>query len=318
MSPRTRRPPKTPLRSRGRGCDASGPLTAAPTSQRDRQGASGEGVGGGAIGGAGGRIARIGMRVDRGNLLALGAVGDIPAVGAPGCARSPKENGFDWVLNRILAGIPVTSDDIAGLGVGGLLTEIATRPQPRAGAAPRIAALLLAAGSTRRMGAPNKLVATIDGIPLVRIAAEAALASHVVSLTVVTGYAPQEIEAALDGLERAVIHNLDFADGLSTSLRAGVASLPADADGVVVLLADMPEVTASIIDRLIERFRPDGILVPTFGGKRGNPVVWPRRFFADLMAASGDTGGRALIESQRGRLHQAEVGAPLSLAIHPP
>ena len=71
--------------------------------------------------------------VDPGNLLLVGSRGDIPVIGAPGCARSPKENGFDWVLQRLLAGIPVTRADIAALGVGGLLMEIVSRPQPRAG-----------------------------------------------------------------------------------------------------------------------------------------------------------------------------------------
>ena len=81
----------------------------------------------------GGRIERFGMPVDPGNLLLLAARGDLPIVGAPGCARSPKENGFDWVLQRILAGVPIAGADIEAMGVGGLLTEIASRPQPRLG-----------------------------------------------------------------------------------------------------------------------------------------------------------------------------------------
>jgi molybdenum cofactor cytidylyltransferase len=81
----------------------------------------------------GGRIERFGMPVDPGNLLLLAARGDMPVIGAPGCARSPKENGFDWVLQRILAGLPVVGADIEKMGVGGLLMEIASRPQPRLG-----------------------------------------------------------------------------------------------------------------------------------------------------------------------------------------
>jgi molybdenum cofactor cytidylyltransferase len=79
----------------------------------------------------GGRIERFGMPVDPGNLLLLGAHGRKPIIGAPGCARSPKENGFDWVLQRVLAGVPITDADIRAMGVGGLLMEIASRPQPR-------------------------------------------------------------------------------------------------------------------------------------------------------------------------------------------
>lgn len=84
---------------------------------------------------AGGRVEHFGMPVDPGNLLLIGTIADKPVLGAPGCARSPKENGFDWVLHRILAGIPVTRADITCLGVGGLLMEIVSRPQPREGGA---------------------------------------------------------------------------------------------------------------------------------------------------------------------------------------
>ncbi len=86
-----------------------------------------------AIEAIGGRIERFGMPVDPGNLLLLAARGALPIVGAPGCARSPKENGFDWVLQRILAGVPIGGADIEAMGVGGLLMEIASRPQPRLG-----------------------------------------------------------------------------------------------------------------------------------------------------------------------------------------
>lgn len=86
---------------------------------------------------AGGVIEQFGMPVDPGNLLLLGRLGDTTVIGAPGCARSPKENGFDWVLQRLLADVPVTRADLQRLGVGGLLMEIVTRPQPRAeGAGP--------------------------------------------------------------------------------------------------------------------------------------------------------------------------------------
>jgi molybdenum cofactor cytidylyltransferase len=86
-----------------------------------------------AIEAAGGRVEHLGMPVDPGNLLLIGELDGKPVIGAPGCARSPKENGFDWVLGRVLAGIPVTRADIQAMGVGGLLMEIESRPQPRQG-----------------------------------------------------------------------------------------------------------------------------------------------------------------------------------------
>src|SRR5437016_4842873 len=108
----------------------------------------------------GGRIEHFGMPVDPGNLLLIAAAQGRPVLGAPGCARSPKENGFDWVLMRLLAGLDVSRDSITGMGVGGLLMEIVTRPQPRAelpAGGRRIAAIVLAAGRSTRMGGPNKL-----------------------------------------------------------------------------------------------------------------------------------------------------------------
>ena len=196
------------------------------------------------------------MPVDPGNLLLVAEANGRPVLGAPGCARSPKENGFDWVLMRLLAGLPVKRADITGLGVGGLLMEIVTRPQPRAEPAPesgrRIAALVLAAGRSTRMGGPNKLLAEIDGRPLVRIAAEQALASRASPVIVVTGHQRERVERALAGLPVTFVHNPDFAEGLSTSLKAGIAAVPAEADGAIVCLGDMPQVSADA-DRPADR-----------------------------------------------------------------
>jgi len=263
----------------------------------------------------GGRIEHFGMPVDPGNLMLVGLARDRPILGAPGCARSPKENGFDWVLMRLLAGLPVSREDVTGMGVGGLLMEIVTRPQPRKEPAPekgrRIAAVILAAGQSTRMGGPNKLLAEIGGRPLVRIAAEEALASRARPVIVVTGHQREKVEAALDGLPVQRVHNPDFADGLSTSLRAGLAALPDDVDGAVVCLGDMPQVRSHLVDRLIAAFDPERgalVVVPTIDGKRGNPVVWSRRFFPELMALEGDVGARNLI----GRYPEAVAEVPLT------
>src|SRR5262245_3909746 len=139
----------------------------------------------------GGEVEHFGMPVDPGNLLLMGQVRGTPVLGAPGCARSPKENGFDWVLMRLLAGLDVPREAIAGMGVGGLLMEIVTRPQPRdepVAGGHNVAAVVLAAGRSTRMGGPNKLLAEIGGRPLVRIAAEQALASRAKPVSVVTGH----------------------------------------------------------------------------------------------------------------------------------
>jgi molybdenum cofactor cytidylyltransferase len=264
---------------------------------------------------AGGAIEHFGMPVDPGNLILLGRLEKTPVVGLPGCARSPKPNGFDWVLQRLVAGLEVGPADIMAMGVGGLLKETAARALPRAQAveeaaqaaarvarAPRIAAVVLAAGRSTRMGAANKLLAEVGGQPMVRRVLDQVLASQAADVVVVTGHERGRIETALDdptdgGLCR-LVHNPDFAAGLSTSLHRGLAALSKEIDGALVCLGDMPEVTAGVIDRLIAAFDPlDGrtICLPTWAGKRGNPVLLARRYFAEVQAISGDVGARALI-----------------------
>jgi molybdenum cofactor cytidylyltransferase len=216
---------------------------------------------------------------------------------------------------RLLAGLAVSREDVTGFGVGGLLMEIVTRPQPRAEPEPekgrRIAAILLAAGRSTRMGGPNKLLAEIGGKPLVRIAAEQALASRARPVIVVTGHQRDKVEAALQGLDVRTVHNPNFAEGLSTSVKTGLAAVPETADGAIVCLADMPQVTATLIDKLVAAFDPERgalVAIPTIDGKRGNPVVWARRFFPELMALDGDVGARHLI----GRYPEAVAEVPLT------
>jgi molybdenum cofactor cytidylyltransferase len=282
-----------------------------------------------AIAAIGGEIKHFGMPVDPGNLLLVASAGGVPVLGAPGCARSPKENGFDWVLARLLCGLPVERRDITRMGVGGLLMEIVTRPQPRASIPEqghRIAAVLLAAGRSTRMGGPNKLLAEIGGRALVRIVAEEVLASRARPVVVVTGHQGDKVERALAGLPVTFAHNPDFARGLSTSLRVGIAAMPDGLDGAVVCLGDMPRVDAILIDRLITAFDPEKgalIAVPVTEGKRGNPVLWARRFFSDLLAIEGDIGARHLIAGFRdavvevaidGRAHLMDIDTPEALS----
>ena len=268
-----------------------------------------------AVEAVGGEIEHFGMPVDPGNLMLIGTARGQAVLGAPGCARSPKENGFDWILMRLLAGLPVTRADITGMGVGGLLMEIVTRPQPREEHVPesgrRVAAVLLAAGRSTRMGAVNKMLAEIGGKSLVRIAAEQAIASRAQPVIVVTGHERERVEAALKGLPVRLVHNPNFSEGLGTSLKTGIASVPQEADAAIVCLADMPQVDAALINRLIAAFDPERgalVVLPSIDGRRGNPVVWSRRFFHDLMSIQGDIGARHLI----GNYAEAVVEVPVS------
>jgi molybdenum cofactor cytidylyltransferase len=259
-----------------------------------------------AIVAAGGTVEHFGMPVDPGNLMLMGRVGAVPVLGLPGCARSPKVNGFDWILQRLLADLPVGAAEVMDMGVGGLLADIPTRPLPRALAnaqaaaprEPRVAALVLAAGQSRRMGTLNKLLIEIDDVPMVRRAVETLMRSKARPVFVVTGHEHERVEGALQGLPVTLVHNRDYAQGLSTSLKCGLKALGESVDGVLVALGDMPRVSAAEIDRLIGAFNPlegRSIVVPTRNGKRGNPVLWSKQFFREMQEVAGDVGARHLI-----------------------
>jgi molybdenum cofactor cytidylyltransferase len=255
---------------------------------------------------AGGRVLRFGMPVDPGHLTLLAELGSMTVLGVPGSSRSPRRQGFDWLLQRLFAGLAIDEDAIAHMGVGGLLKEIPERPMPRRIAEPGrrppvahyIAGLVLAAGQSRRMGARNKLLAEIDGVAMVRRVAEAVIASKAEPVLVVTGHEADRVRDALDGLAVGFVDNPDFKDGISASLRHGLAALPQDCDGVLVCLGDMPRVDAAMLDKLIAAFAPErgkDICVPVHQGKRGNPVLWGKRHFAEMRDVAGDVGAKHLI-----------------------
>ncbi len=271
-----------------------------------------------ALVGAGGSVDHFGMPVDPGNLLFIGKLRGYPVVGMPGCARSPKLNGFDWILWRLLADISVTSRDIMLMGAGGLLKEISERGQPRQSKRlgkdnknnkeQEIVALVLAAGSSKRMGKDNKLLIDIDGSSLIRRTIGSLMASNASAITVITGHEADSVSAALEDLsELTIVHNPHHNVGLSTSLKTGVAALPETTDGVLICLGDMPLVTPDIINALIQAFDPTegrSICVPVFGRKRGNPILWSRNFLTEMSKLSGDVGARPLLEEHADQVHE--------------
>ena len=262
---------------------------------------------------AGGVVEHVGMPVDPGNLLMLGALRDVPAIGVPSCARSPKVNGFDWVLERLIAGIDVLPSDIMDMGAGGLLAEIKSRPQPRerqvsAMAAPRIAAVVLAAGLSSRMGS-NKLLSDLNGRALIKHTVERLQVAAIDEVIVVTGNQADEVKAALAGHKLRFVHNADYAQGLSTSIKAGIAAVDGY-DAAFVCLGDMPLIEAADLNRMIAAFKADegrSLVAPVLGRKLGNPVLWGQEHFADLMALTGDRGARSLIETRRDQIVEVAV-----------
>lgn len=212
------------------------------------------------------------------------------------------------------------------MGSGGLLKDIPSRPMPRnrrrtgedgeaissaaAPGRPRIAALLLAAGQSRRMGQKNKLLEPVDGKPMVRTVADTLAASQAGPLTVVLGHEADRVRDALAGVDAVFATNPDYEAGLSTSLKTGIAALAEEAEGVIVCLGDMPRIEAATIDRMIAGFDPvegRAIVVPTHRGKRGNPVLFGKRFFDEITTVSGDVGARHLIGRHEDLVVEVEV-----------
>jgi molybdenum cofactor cytidylyltransferase len=188
-----------------------------------------------------------------------------------------------------------------------------------------VGAIILAAGTAsrfRRAGGAEatKLIATIAGKTLVRSVVDAALASRVRSIVVVTGHAAEAVVSELAGCSVTFVHNARYASGLASSLQAGLAALDPMAEAAIILLADMPFVKASLIDQLIEGFKryPDAnAIVPVFAGRRGNPVLLARGLFDQIATLRGDQGARRLIADAQ-RVYQVDGDSTIEIDIDTP
>ena len=235
------------------------------------------------------------MPVDPGNLICLGRISERPALVLPGCARSPKLNGIDFVLRRLFAGLKVTPADVMRMGPGGLLKEIDVRPMPReegvggASARPRAAQRTgdrgrgAGGGAVAADGAAQQVAGRRQGRQADGRAGGGQRA--VVQCSSGAGGARPPGGAGGAGAGRETVRYVqapDYAEGLSASLKAGIAAVPPDCAAALVCLGDMPLVTGRMIDRLLAAYDPDEgrlIVLPVFHGKQGNPMLWDRRFF---------------------------------------
>ena len=256
---------------------------------------------------AGGTVDHFGMPVDPGNLLFFGTVRNKPVIGMPGCARSPKLNGFDWILWRILANKKLNKKEVMLMGGGGLLKEISERGHLRKEERTyhinmnnyKITGILLAAGASRRMGSQNKLLSDLNGKTMIEVVATELINSKLSHIIVVTGHESEKIKAALTSLDLNFIHNHEYQRGLSTSLKTALEIIPKDTDGIIVCLGDMPLIKAMHIDKLIDAFNPiegNSICVPVYGRKRGNPIVWSNEYLTQIRSIDGDIGAKNILD----------------------
>jgi len=266
---------------------------------------------------SGGTIIHFGMPTEPGNLVVVAEINSLPILVLPGCARSSKRNGIDILLERIFSNLPLGSSQITALGVGGLIKEkMAVRKSNKLKSSNlkqknnyNISAVVLAAGQSRRMSGANKLLKTIEGIPLIRRVVLSILGSGVSQVVVVTGFEKESVEDSLSGLDVDFSYNDDYKKGLSSTLKIGIEAVNNNADGALICLGDMPAVNSEHIDLIVEPFNPQlsrSIIVPKHYGMQGNPVLWGRQFFNSMLKLNGDIGARRLIELNEEFVYEVE------------
>ena len=172
----------------------------------------------------------------------------------------------------------------------------------------KVAGIILAAGASRRMGSVNKLLASIAGKPLVRHAVESFVATSLSPIIVVVGYESDKVAAALEGLPVQLVFNPDHATGQGSSVGVGVEALDNNVTDAMIGLGDMPLLPSTLLDSLIQKHigregHACNITIPAFEGQRGNPVLWGRTFFPELITLAGDRGGRQLLNDHKAAQH---------------
>ena len=179
---------------------------------------------------------------------------------------------------------------------------------------PQVAAVVLAAGGSVRMGQLKQLL-PVGGQPMVRRVVEAVHAAGLAQVVVVVGAQAGEVEQALAGVPVDVVTNEQWAEGMSTSLGAGLQALRPEIQGALIVLADQPALTPDLLNTLVARYRATGapIVVPFYQGQRGNPVLFDRSLFPELLAVEGDQGGRALLVRHQEQMERIEVDDPATV-----
>lgn len=172
-----------------------------------------------------------------------------------------------------------------------------------------ISAIVLAAGRSTRMG-KNKLVLPLDGRPVLGRVLDALKGSKVGEIVVVLGEGAEEVRRKVDLSGTRVVVNPRYAEGMSTSVKAGLRSVSPSAAAAVVVLGDQPFLSSALVDSLIDGFLEEGapVVVPVRLGRRRNPVLFARSAFPEIMNISGDRGAKAVVEAQGAAALEVKVG----------
>lgn len=173
-------------------------------------------------------------------------------------------------------------------------------------------AVVLAAGIARRAGSTKQLF-ELDGQPLVQHAIDNAAASRVDGTILVLGHEADRVRASIDPGKAVVVVNERYATGQASSLIAGIDALPTEAEAAVILLGDQPGVGAATIDRVIEAWHSSEkyLVLPSWNGERGNPVLIARPLFPEIRQLEGDTGARAIFRKHAGDIEIVEFDVPM-------
>jgi molybdenum cofactor cytidylyltransferase len=267
-----------------------------------------------AIEASGGVIIHMGLPVDPGNLLLFGEVGKVTVIGLPGCARSPALNGFDWVLERVMAGIKIDSATLTEMAIGGVLNDSPARGLSRVEDTRRgpwrFAVVLLAAGLSTRMGENKLLLPWTNEANIIETSAIPTTQIQAMQHIAVVSRDASRVSDALVNLGYLTVENPAPEAGMASSIRIALQCVHDDVDAIIVCLGDMPFIKANIIAQLMQSFDPtDGraLCFVRHRGQRGNPVVVGRRFFGELAELSGDIGARVILDRYPHLVHPVDV-----------
>ena len=162
----------------------------------------------------------------------------------------------------------------------------------------KISATVLAAGRSSRMEESNKLLLPIDGIPMIRRVTETVLLAEFDPVVVVTGFEQHKLDEALEDLEIFTVNNSNWADGMAGSIFAGMSALPEETTGNLIALGDMPLVCVQLLKLLRAEFEKGGdkIVYPVYDGRQANPVIFPKKYFGEILSATGDRGCKKVLK----------------------